>query len=114
MSLRSMLDASNSNSSLPRNMSSDSMGQGMVGLGAASGSTFDLNNLLRSGSNLDLGAELYEDSLLTLPHSDSIQSLDQMVLGGLERGSSNNLANLEMLAGRQQHTAHTMDRRWEW
>ena len=29
------------------------------------------------------------------------QSLDQMVLGGMERGSSSNLANLEVLAGRQ-------------
>lgn len=29
--------------------------QGMVGLGGASGSSFDLNGLLRSGSNVDLG-----------------------------------------------------------
>ncbi len=29
--------------------------KGMVGLGGASGSTFDLNGLLRSGSNVDLG-----------------------------------------------------------
>jgi len=105
-SLRGML-GDNGGGALPRNMSYENieMGNGMI-----LGSSTDLNGLLRSGSHLDLGAELYEDSLLNFNRSDSIQSLDQLCLGG----SSNNLQALELLAGRQAHTAHTMDSRWEW
>lgn len=114
-SLRSMLSMANEpGASLTRNMSTDSMGlgAGSVGMGGGASSTLDLQGLLQSGSQVDLGSELYEDSLnlQQLPRSDSAQSLEQM-LGINSQGSS---ANLEMLAGRQAHTAHTMDRQWEW
>lgn len=119
-SLRGLLSAPSvdglaGGATLRGNMSTDSIGMGMGSVGMGQGaSTLDLQGLLRSGSHVDLGAELYEDSLnLSMPHSDSVQSLDQM-LGINSGGSSANLQALEVLAGRQAHTAHTMDRRWEW
>ena len=56
-------------------MSTDSIGMGMGSVGMGQGaSTLDLQGLLRSGSHVDLGAELYEDSLnLSMPRSDSVQ-----------------------------------------
>jgi len=57
---------------------------GMHGLASSNnlrGMASSNDMLLRSGSNLDLGGELFEEELLLLNPSASIMSLDQMALG---------------------------------
>jgi len=57
---------------------------GMHGLASSNnlrGMASSNDMLLRSGSNLDLGGELFEEELLPLNPSASILSLDQMALG---------------------------------
>uniref|UniRef100_A0A7S0F4Z6 Uncharacterized protein n=1 Tax=Hanusia phi TaxID=3032 RepID=A0A7S0F4Z6_9CRYP len=68
-----------------------------------SGGIIDLNGLLRCGSQDNfLGAE--DDLLMGLARNGSCDSLNSSALMGCN----------EVLAGRQAHTAHTMDNRWEW